>query len=74
VYPNPSRDALNISFSDGHFFTDLDVYSISGTIIESVSVSSLKKVTLDLRNYPAGSYLGMLKGGNGAQFSFVKID
>ena len=73
LYPNPSHDRLNVSYSEP---INGAVYSIIGITGRVVSSGTLATGVLDISEIQAGMYTFMieLKDGEVAQRQFVKVD
>lgn len=78
VYPNPAIEFTNIEFDlakSGR--VDLNVYSISGQLIETKTISNAQagkvKTTLDLTNYTKGTYFVNVSSQEGGAFKVAKF-
>ncbi|AZA92270.1 Protease 1 precursor [Chryseobacterium nakagawai] len=67
LYPNPTKDILNIDFN-GKKFKTLDVYSLDGKKIITKDLSSLNTIQVNLSQYPAGIYMVTLIDSNGKNY------
>lgn len=67
LYPNPTKDILNIDFN-GTKFKTLEVYSIDKKIITR-DVSSLNIIEINLSQYPTGIYMVNLIDSSGKAYS-----
>ena len=67
LYPNPTKDILNIDFN-GKKFKTLDVYSLDGKKIMTQDLSSLNTIQVNLSQYPAGIYMVTLIDSNGKNY------
>ncbi|MEJ5052573.1 T9SS type A sorting domain-containing protein [Chryseobacterium culicis] len=67
LYPNPTRDILNIDFN-GKKFKTLEVYSIDAKKIITKEVSSLNTTEVNLSQYPAGIYMVTLIDSTGKSY------
>jgi lysyl endopeptidase len=56
LYPNPTKDILNIDFN-GRNFKTLEVYSIDGKKLMTKDISSINFVEVNIAQYPAGIYM-----------------
>lgn len=64
LYPNPTKDILNIDFN-GRNFKTLEVYSIDAKKIITKDVSTINFVEVNLSAYPSGIYMVNLIDVNG---------
>lgn len=64
LYPNPTKDILNIDFN-GRNFKTLEVYSIDAKKIITKNVSTINFVEVNLSAYPSGIYMVNLIDVNG---------
>jgi hypothetical protein len=64
LYPNPTKDILNIDFN-GRNFKTLEVYSIDAKKIITKDVSNIHFVEVNLSQYPTGIYMVNLIDLNG---------
>ncbi len=67
LYPNPTKDILNIDFNGKNFKT-LEVYSLDGKRIVTKDLSSMNTVQVNLSQYPAGIYMVTLIDSNGKNY------
>ncbi|MDN3695013.1 T9SS type A sorting domain-containing protein [Chryseobacterium tructae] len=67
LYPNPTKDILNIDFN-GKRFKTVEVYSIDGKKILTQEVSSMNNVEVNLLRYPPGIYMVTLIDSNGKTY------
>ncbi|MCD9619332.1 T9SS type A sorting domain-containing protein [Chryseobacterium gleum] len=67
LYPNPTKDILNIDFN-GKKFKTLEVYSIDAKKIITKEVSSLNTTEVNLSQYPAGIYMVTLIDSTGKKY------
>jgi len=67
LYPNPTKDILNIDFN-GKKFKTLEVYSIDAKKIITKEVSSLNTTEVNLSQYPAGIYMVTLIDSTGKSY------
>lgn len=66
IYPNPSKDYLQISFDNSELENVLLISDISGNVIEQRTINNLDKPTsFDLRNYSNGVYIITLENKQG---------
>lgn len=68
LYPNPTKDILNIDFN-GRNFKTLEVYSIDAKKIITRDVSNIYFVEINLSQYPAGIYMVNLIDLNGKMYN-----
>ena len=61
VYPNPTRETLNIDLENGINY--IEIYDMNGRILDS-SETSNDKFTMNVSNYPVGLYLIKVKNDN----------
>ncbi len=67
LYPNPTKDILNIDFN-GKKFKTLEVYSLDGKKIITKDLSSMDAVQVNLSQYPAGVYMVVLIDSSGKNY------
>ena len=67
LYPNPTKDILNIDFNGKHF-KKLEVYSLDGKNILTKDLTSLNAAQLNLSQYPAGIYIVTLIDSAGKNY------
>ena len=67
LYPNPTKDILNIDFN-GKKFRTLDVYALDGKKIITKDLSSLDTIQVNLSQYPSGIYMVTLIDVNGKNY------
>lgn len=67
LYPNPTKDILNIDFNGKNFKT-LEVYSLDGKKIITKDLSALNATQVDLSKYPAGIYMVTLIDSAGKNY------
>ncbi|WP_223558335.1 T9SS type A sorting domain-containing protein [Chryseobacterium lathyri] len=67
IYPNPTKDILNIDLNGKHFKT-LEVYSIEAKKIITLDISSKTMIEINMSQYPAGIYMVTLIDSNGKTF------
>ncbi|CAM3077381.1 T9SS type A sorting domain-containing protein [Chryseobacterium flavum] len=67
LYPNPTKDILNIDFN-GKKFKTLEVYSIDAKKIITKDVLSLNTTEVNLSQYPAGIYMVTLIDSTGKKY------
>jgi len=67
IYPNPTKDILNIDLNGKHFKT-LEVYSIEAKKIITLDISSKAMIEINMSQYPAGIYMVTLIDSNGKSF------
>ncbi|MBO3117746.1 T9SS type A sorting domain-containing protein, partial [Winogradskyella sp. DF17] len=64
-YPNPVESDLNIQFGSTHAQVDIEVYSLLGQKVSTVSLENSSNHQLDLSELPGGSYiLRIIADGN----------
>lgn len=69
IYPNPSKDTIHISNRNGKTVDKVDLFSISGKLIMSVS-----ETNIDVSFLESGLYILKISSENEAeQFKFIKI-
>ncbi|MDR0865508.1 MAG: choice-of-anchor J domain-containing protein [Candidatus Symbiothrix sp.] len=54
LYPNPAREQVTLS---GMAMKQIDIYTISGQLLESRNIYGKQTQTIDIRNYEPGIYL-----------------
>ncbi|MCT2562830.1 T9SS type A sorting domain-containing protein [Chryseobacterium herbae] len=67
IYPNPTKDILNIDFN-GKSFKTLEVYSIDAKKIITLDISSKTAIEINLSQYPSGIYMVNLIDSNGKTY------
>ncbi|MBE4951372.1 T9SS type A sorting domain-containing protein [Chryseobacterium culicis] len=67
LYPNPTKDILNIDLN-GKSFKTLEIYSIDAKKIITRDILSVKSVEVNLSQYPAGIYMVTLIDSNGKNY------
>ncbi|WP_160139214.1 T9SS type A sorting domain-containing protein [Chryseobacterium sp. c4a] len=67
LYPNPTKDILNIDFN-GKRFKTVEVYSIDGKKLITQEISSMNNVEVNLLRYPPGIYMVTLIDSNGKTY------
>jgi len=74
VSPNPARDRVRIDLSPMKGLVQLQVYDLSGRLIDNRSgLTPVQVFELEIESYSSGSYIGMCTGsGEVFRFSFVK--
>ena len=79
IYPNPSKDIINVSVNSGNASTEgyvADIYSTSGTLIKHESVTAATWSD-DVSAFNLGIYIIQVKDSNGkliGQAKFSKIN
>jgi len=68
VWPNPARGQIHVRFymDDGRFYKDLglEIYDIFGREVQKIKVvDGLEKFLINVKAYPAGVYIVILKNG-----------
>lgn len=75
IYPNPTNDLLNISFSK--LYTEniqLELFSIEGKLLNSIEISQdSNDFQFDLSDFPQGIYLCKISTRNGESLTSEKI-
>jgi hypothetical protein len=64
IYPNPTRDALNVELGPNNAVVRLSVLNSSGTIIRTFNVSK-RRNNIDINNLPSGIYFIQIMEKNG---------
>jgi hypothetical protein len=77
VYPNPTRDFLNIRTKDNTTMPQgtLQIYNLHGVLQQEIAIPAYQnQIQLNLSHLPAGLYMGRIAsfGGGGGGFKFVK--
>lgn len=67
IYPNPTKDLLNIDFNGKNFKT-VEVYSMEAKKLITLDVSSKNKIEINLSQYPSGIYMVNLIDSNGKTY------
>ena len=65
LYPNPTRDEVNILYDPGYNVRNIAVYNIIGKIVAVYRVSDNSSANLDLSNVPSGLYFLRLMNESG---------
>jgi hypothetical protein len=61
IYPNPAKENINIELGRSTF-TSLEIYDISGKLIDSRPISGVDYLKLELGGYKKGLYILNFKG------------
>jgi len=65
VYPNPSIDGrFSVAFGKKYENVKLEVFDLSGRVVQTMTVSEASKGTMDLSTNPSGAYLIRLDTGS----------
>ncbi len=75
VYPNPSKNVINLSLPDEHSISSLRLVGTNGQIIQNISIDKKSNVfTLPLDHLSTGQYFVQVNDTKGSTFtsSFVK--
>jgi len=73
VYPNPTKDELNIYLNNSYNVTEITVYSLSGKVILHKKVNSSNgKISANIPTIPSGMYLYSV-GNNGEIITYGKF-
>ncbi len=74
VYPNPTRNFVNVDF-EATKFTSISISDVSGKVILKRKISSTEsKVSLNVEKLPTASYIIKLQGTNGSVAkTFIKL-
>lgn len=62
VYPNPAKDIVHIASSDEDAL--VRVYSVTGVMVAEQQVSTDARITLDIANWQAGTYIVTVQSGD----------
>jgi hypothetical protein len=66
VFPNPTNGMITIELGGVNAsFTELTLFSVSGTKVYSEILTSSESVILDMKQYPEGLYFFYLLKNNG---------
>lgn len=57
LYPNPSKEKLNINFSDVFKNTSLAIYDVTGRLIKTIDKITTNNLTVDISDLQQGMYL-----------------
>lgn len=71
VYPNPSSGIINIESAEP--IVHVDIASVSGNVLKSVPVSAYR-CTLDVRSFPKGLYIVMVRHADSLVCRKVLVD
>ena len=72
IYPNPTKDRLNISFSGDNNCRSVEIYSIDGRLVETspeTSPSTSHPTTIDISNLTHGMYILKVKTTDGKEYT-----
>jgi len=73
LYPNPSSNSLNFKIENPQGRVGVDVYNLSGQLLQSFSQPAAGLVQLDITSLPAGTYLATINmNGNVQHSQFIK--
>ena len=56
-YPNPVKEELNISLNQSFENANLQIYSISGQLIEEFNANNKLHLNVDMSRYSSGTYI-----------------
>jgi len=65
VYPNPANHTINIILSNTLSSDHIEIYDISGRLIDNYSLNGINTQELNISNYYAGTYLILLRSNKG---------
>ena len=65
MYPNPTKDFINISFDKELSGVDISIYNLNGQLIQYYNNAFGEQVTLDITGINNGFYLMELVDQNG---------
>jgi len=66
IYPNPSKNFINISFEESESKSILRITDISGSLIEQKTINNYNSsISIDLTNYSNGVYIITLENTHG---------
>jgi endonuclease I len=57
IYPNPTRDNINIEFTESGFINSIKVYNLIGEKMLEISNLNTAKYTIELSRFPKGIYI-----------------
>ena len=69
IYPNPTKNTLDISFSRSYNTIELELLSIQGKSVKKIKVFNLKNYKIDISTFESGMYFLSVKAD-----SFVSIE
>lgn len=62
IYPNPAKNAFNISYKSGLLSADVEIYDLMGRLVLKSSINTIEtKATIDIHNLMPGTYNIILK-------------
>ncbi len=65
MYPNPADHLINIILSNSIKTEHLEIFDISGRLIESFQVNERSNIAIDVNDYYSGTYLIIIKSNKG---------
>lgn len=65
IYPNPATDIVNITNTENLSINQIEVYDLSGKLINSQTFNVAPVTRLNVENLPSGSYILHLKTNEG---------
>jgi len=65
VYPNPANYSINIILSNTLNTDHIEIYDISGRLIDNYSLNGNNSQEINISNYYAGTYLILLRSNKG---------
>ena len=72
LFPNPAKNNVTINWSGQA--TNVEIYNMSGVLVNTVEVKGVHTTKVDVQNLPSGIYIVNLKGETTAQqMRFVKL-
>ena len=72
VYPNPTSGKFNFTF-DNEDAVQLEIYSLSGELIEQITIDNKKELQWEPGNISYGTYIAVLRGKSRQAISTEKI-
>ncbi len=74
LYPNPSKELLNIDLSEKEFEINLTIYDATGKVIKQQYIPSWQqKVTLNINSFSSGYYIMTLVSSDNQYQSSYKL-
>ncbi len=73
IYPNPTRDELNLVYDPASDVKSIAIYSIIGKVMAVYKVTDNNSANLNLENIPSGIYFARLVNSHGAMVATRKF-
>ena len=65
VYPNPANDIVNIILGSSIIAESINIYDLSGRLLEQFNINGKKELQINVSSYPKGTYLMTIHSNNG---------